>query len=156
ALNGVDTRPTRRSIMRISDARVIHQDVKLAEVRLDADCRRRDGLSPCDVQFDKSYVESFAPEGVRGFTACRRDCVLREALRNPLWIPRATSKPMPCWRRSRGPLAHSSIRASAEQQMLTADERREIAGEVLRGVCDVVHRPHSRHCRRRACPHTAA
>src|SRR5262249_25014772 len=49
------------------------------------------------------------------------------------------------WRPSPGRLAGSSIRASAEQQMLTADERREIAGEILRGVCDVVHRSHSRH-----------
>jgi hypothetical protein len=29
--------------------------------------------------------------------------------------------------------------------MLTADERRKIAREVLGGVCHVVHRPHSRH-----------
>src|SRR5262249_24442575 len=39
----------------------------------------------------------------------------------------------------------SSIRASAEQQMLTADERREIAREVLGSVCHIVHRSHARY-----------
>jgi hypothetical protein len=43
------------------------------------------------------------------------------------------------------PLRVSSIRAAAEQQMLTADERREIARKVLGCVGDVMDGPHSRH-----------
>jgi len=72
ALDDVDTRSARRPIMRVRDASVIHQDVKLAEARLGARPRRRDGLYPCDVHFDKPYVESFARKGIRGVTAGRR------------------------------------------------------------------------------------
>lgn len=72
AVDDIDAYAARRAIRRIRDARVIHQDIELAEVRLDPRRRRRDGFHPRDIQFDEPHVEPFARERVRGLAAGRR------------------------------------------------------------------------------------